>query len=49
MLIEIDADALREASSGLQAAFGRAFMRVMVSRLKNADQRFLRMLGVDPE
>ena len=48
VLIEIDADALRRASAGLQAAFGRAFMRVMVARLKNADQRFLRVLGAEP-
>lgn len=49
VLIEIEADALRQASTGLQAAFGRAFMRLMVARLKNADQRFLRMLGVEEE
>jgi len=41
VLLEIDADALRQASSGLQAAFGRAFMAVLVSRLKRADRRYL--------
>jgi serine/threonine protein kinase len=41
VLIEIKADALRDASVGLQAAFGRAFMRAMVERLKRADRRFL--------
>jgi tRNA A-37 threonylcarbamoyl transferase component Bud32 len=40
-LIEIDADVLRDASDRLQAAFGRAFMRAMVERVKRADQRFL--------
>ena len=48
VLIEIDADALRAASTALQSAFGRAFMRLMVGRLKHADQRLLQTLGVQP-
>jgi hypothetical protein len=44
VLIEIDADALRAASDALQSAFGRAFMRLMVSRLKFADQRMMRQV-----
>jgi tRNA A-37 threonylcarbamoyl transferase component Bud32 len=41
VLLQIDAEALRGASAALQAAFARAFMRVMVARLKRADARFL--------
>jgi len=41
MLLEIDADALQQASASLQARFARAFMRVMVARLKAADRRYL--------
>lgn len=41
VLLEIDAAALRQASAGLQAAFARAFMRVMVGRVKQADRRYL--------
>lgn len=45
VLIEIGADALRQASEALQAAFTRAFMRVMVSRIRHADKRVLDVLG----
>lgn len=45
VLIEIESDALRNASEGLQAAFHRAFMKVMVRRLKHADKRVLDVLG----
>ena len=41
MAIEFEAATLRTAPAALQAAFGRAFMRVMVGRLKHADERFL--------
>ncbi len=41
VLLEIDAAALRQASAGLQAVFARAFMRVMVGRVKQADRRYL--------
>jgi serine/threonine protein kinase len=45
VLIEIEAGALRQASGGLQAAFARAFMRVMVGLIKNADTRYLQALA----
>ena len=44
VLIEIPAAGLRNASPELQAAFGRAFMRVMVKRIQHADQRYLNLL-----
>ena len=44
VLIEIPAAALREGSAELQAAFGRAFMRIMLKRLRNADERYLNLL-----
>lgn len=43
--IEIDAQSLRAASADLQAAFTKAFLRLMVHRIRNADQRFLKMFG----
>lgn len=43
VLLEIDAGALRQSSAGLQAAFARAFMRVMVDRVKRADRRYLEL------
>ncbi len=45
VLIEMDVEALKQASEALQAAFTRAFMRVMVKRLKHADKRVLDVLG----
>ena len=45
VLLEIEAEALREASAGLQAVFARAFMRVMVGLVKRADQRYLEAVG----
>lgn len=44
VLIEIPASALRNGSAELQAAFGRAFMRVMVKRIRHGDERFLELL-----
>jgi non-specific serine/threonine protein kinase len=41
VLLEIDAESLRQSSAGLQAVFGRAFLRLMVKRIKNADRRYL--------
>ena len=41
VLIEIPAAALRVASAELQAAFGRAFMRIMLQRIRHADGRYL--------
>ena len=45
VLLEIDADALRQSSAGLQAAFARAFMRVMVGRVRHADRRYLDLVA----
>ena len=44
VLIEIPAAALRDGSAELQAAFGRAFMRIMLKRLRNADERYLNLV-----
>ena len=44
VLIEIPAAGLRTASLELQAAFGRAFMGVMVKRIRHADERYLALL-----
>ena len=46
-VIEIEGESLRQASSDLQAQFARAFMKVMVERLKNADRRALAMMGLE--
>ena len=44
VLIEIPAAGLRHGSAELQAEFGRAFMRVMLKRIRNADERYLNLL-----
>ena len=46
VLLEIEAESLRQASVGLQAAFARAFMRVMVGLIKRADARYLQAMAV---
>ncbi len=48
VLLEIEAESLRQASVGLQAAFARAFMRVMVGLIKRADARYLRAVAGNP-
>lgn len=45
-LIEIEGESLRKASAGLQTRFARAFMGLMVERLRNADRRLLAVLGM---
>ncbi|MBI2510163.1 MAG: protein kinase, partial [Betaproteobacteria bacterium] len=45
VLIEIEVAALEQSSEALQAAFTRAFMQVMVKRLRHADKRVLDVLG----
>jgi serine/threonine protein kinase len=45
VLIEISTDSLEQASEALQAAFTRAFMQVMVRRIKHADKRTLDVLA----
>lgn len=44
-VIEIEGKSLRQASGGLQACFSKAFLRVMISRLRKADERFLSVAG----
>lgn len=44
VLIEIPATGLRNGSADLQAAFGRAFMRLMLKRIRHADERYLNLL-----
>jgi serine/threonine protein kinase len=43
-LLEIEGESLRNASAGLQASFSKAFLDLMIKRLRNADQRFLSTL-----
>ena len=45
VLIEIDTEALKQATEALQSAFTRAFMQVMVRRIKHADKRTLDVLA----
>ncbi len=45
VLIEVEVAALEQASEALQTAFTRAFMQVMVRRLRHADKRVLDVLG----
>ncbi len=46
-VIEIEGESLRQASADLQARFARAFMMVMVERLRNADHRTLSLMGIE--
>ncbi|TRZ70550.1 MAG: serine/threonine protein kinase [Rhodocyclaceae bacterium] len=43
-VVEIPGESLRNASAGLQAAFSKAFLILMMQRLRKADQRFLSSL-----
>ena len=43
-MIMIEGDSLRVASDGLQASFAKAFLNLMISRVKEADRRLLSML-----
>ena len=45
VLLEIDTESLRSASESLQAAFLKAFVRILVERLRHADARFLESLA----
>jgi serine/threonine protein kinase len=45
VLLEIDTESLRSASESLQAAFLRAFVRILIGRLRHADARFLESLA----
>lgn len=44
VLIEIPAAGLRNGSAELQAAFGRAFIRIMLGRIRYADERYLNLV-----
>ena len=44
LLVEIPAGGLRSASAELQAAFGRAFIGIMLRRIRYADERYLNLL-----
>lgn len=46
-LVEIEGASLRQASGGLQARFSNAFLRLMVSRLRDADERFISGAGLN--
>lgn len=46
-VIEIDGEALRQASTNLQTRFFRAFMGIMIDRVRHADQRILTMMDLD--
>lgn len=45
-MIEIEGVSLRHASGGVQACFSNAFLKMMISRLKNADERFIASAGL---
>ena len=40
-MVEIEDISLCHASGGLQAYFSNAFLKTMISRLKNVDKRFI--------
>ncbi len=44
LLIEIPAGGLRNGSAELQAVFGRAFIKILLGRIRNADERYLNLL-----
>ncbi|MFM9972566.1 MAG: protein kinase domain-containing protein [Burkholderiales bacterium] len=44
VLIEIPGANLRNGSGDLQAAFGRALMRIMLKRIRHADERYLTLV-----
>jgi CRP-like cAMP-binding protein len=49
VLIEIDVDALQQASESLQVAFNRSLMKVMVRRIRHSDKRVLDVLRANQE
>jgi hypothetical protein len=49
VLIEIDVDALQQASESLQIAFNRSLMKVMVRRIRHSDKRMLEVLRASPQ
>ncbi len=47
-LIMIEGDSLQHASDGLQASFAKAFLSLMISRIKDTDRRLLAVLLAQP-
>jgi CRP-like cAMP-binding protein len=45
-LVEIEGVSLRQASAGLQARFSSAFLKMMISRLRSADERYIASVGL---
>ncbi|NJD35757.1 MAG: cyclic nucleotide-binding domain-containing protein [Betaproteobacteria bacterium] len=45
-MIEIEGASLRHASSGLQARFSNEFLKLMINRLRHADERFVLSAGL---
>ena len=45
-VIEIEGEFLHQATDALQASFARAFITIMVARLRNTDQRLISVLGM---
>ena len=43
-LIKIEGDSLKLASDGLQASFAKAFLNVLIARIKDSDRRLLSLL-----
>lgn len=48
-LIMIEGESLQHASEGLQASFAKAFLNLMISRIKDTDRRLLAVLLAQPE
>ena len=48
-IIMIEGDSLKNASDGLQASFAKAFLNLMITRIKDADRRLLSVLLAQPE
>lgn len=47
-LVMIEGESLKHASDGLQASFAKAFLNLMISRIKDADRRLLSVLLAQP-
>jgi serine/threonine protein kinase len=48
-LIEIEGESLKLASDGLQASFAKAFLNVMLARIKDSDRKLLSVLLVQQQ
>lgn len=47
-LIKIEGESLRHTSDGLQASFARAFLNLMITRIRDTDRRLLSILLAQP-